>query len=56
MGHRARRMRELIDAGLLHGAPVDPAGYPYAIGDDGKAQLNLNSPLLEAQVLLAPKK
>jgi hypothetical protein len=53
-GHRAKRMRELIDAGLLRGVPVDPEGYPYVIGEDGKAELNLNSPLLEQQVTMAP--
>jgi len=28
------------DAGLLTGIPVDPAGYPYAIGADGKSNLD----------------
>jgi hypothetical protein len=55
-GHRARRMRELIDAGFLQALPADPDGFPYAIGEDGKAELTLESPLLETQVLLAPKK
>jgi hypothetical protein len=31
--------------------PVDPAGYPYVFGPDGKAVLNLDSPLLEQQLL-----
>jgi hypothetical protein len=55
-GHRARRIRDLISAGLLAGVPVDPAGFEYVIGDDGKVELNLDSPLLETQVLLEPKK
>jgi hypothetical protein len=55
-GHRAKRMRELIDAGLLRGLPVDPDGFPYVIGEDGKVELTLESPLLETQVLLTPKK
>jgi tetratricopeptide (TPR) repeat protein len=55
-GHRAKRVRELIDAGLLRGAPVDPDGFPYVIGEDGKADLNLDSSLVETQMLLAPKK
>ena len=55
-GHRAARIRELIDAGLLHGAPVDPAGFPYVISEAGTARLNPNSPLMETQTLLAPKK
>ena len=32
--------REMRDAGLLTGIPVDPAGYPYAIGADGKSNLD----------------
>ena len=55
-GHRAARIRELIDAGLLRGAPVDPAGFPYVISEAGTARLNPNSPLMETQTLLAPKK
>jgi len=55
-GHRAKRVHELIDAGLLRGVPVDPDGFPYVIGEDGKADLNLDSPLVETQMLLAPKK
>jgi tetratricopeptide (TPR) repeat protein len=54
-GHRAKRMRELIDAHLLGGLPVDPLGYPYVFGGDGKAELNLESPLLEQQVVMAPQ-
>lgn len=46
---RATRINELIDAGLLKGFPRDPAGYPYVLGEDGKAQLNPRSPLLEKE-------
>jgi tetratricopeptide (TPR) repeat protein len=45
--HRATRMNELIEAGLIRGVPKDPAGYPYALGPDGKAELSANSPLRE---------
>jgi hypothetical protein len=31
---------ELRAAGFLTGIPVDPAGFPYEIGPDGKAHLN----------------
>ena len=55
-GHRAKSVHELVNAGLLRGAPVDPDGIPYVIGKDGKADLNLDSPLVETQMLLAPKK
>lgn len=37
---------ELHSAGLLQGIPVDPEGYPYVFGPDGKAQLNADSPVL----------
>ncbi len=37
---------ELRDAGLLGGVPVDPEGYPYVLGPDGKSRLNPNSPVV----------
>jgi hypothetical protein len=39
-GHYPSSSREMKDAGLLDGIPVDPAGYPYVIGADGKSQLD----------------
>jgi tetratricopeptide (TPR) repeat protein len=54
-GRRATRISELIDARLIGGVPVDPEGFPYVIGENGKAELNLDSPLLETQLLLAPR-
>ena len=39
--------REMREAGLLPGIPVDPAGYPYVIGYDGKAHLASESPVQE---------
>lgn len=50
-GRRPSRLVELVQAGLLPRVPVDPAGYPYVFGPDGKAALNLDSPLLEQQLL-----
>jgi tetratricopeptide (TPR) repeat protein len=50
-GHRATRMSELIEAGLLKALLRDPEGYPYVLGDGGKAELNLNSPLLEKMLM-----
>jgi len=35
--------REVRDAGLLRGIPVDPAGFPYVFGPDGKSRLNPQS-------------
>ena len=42
---RPASIRELVGAGLLKGVPSDPAGYPYVIDNEGKAQLNPASPL-----------
>jgi hypothetical protein len=50
-GRRPARVGELIQAGLLPRLPVDPMGFPYVFGPDGKAVLNIDSPLLEQQLL-----
>lgn len=50
-GRRPARVSELVQAGLLPQVPVDPMGYPYVFGPDGTAVLNLDSPLLEQQLL-----
>jgi tetratricopeptide (TPR) repeat protein len=50
-GRRPTRMNELVEAGLLRAIPGDPNGYAYVFGPDGKAALNLDSPLLEKQLL-----
>ncbi len=36
---------EMAAAGLLGGAPLDPAGYPYQIGRDGRVYLHPKSPI-----------
>jgi len=51
-GRRPERMNELVQAGLLRGIPVDPVGFAYEFSEEGKAELNLDSPLLEQQLLL----
>jgi tetratricopeptide (TPR) repeat protein len=53
-GHRPARMSELVQAGLLKELPKDSEGYEYTFGDDGKAELNLNSPLLEKELMEKP--
>jgi tetratricopeptide (TPR) repeat protein len=50
-GQRATRIAELVQAGLMKGVMKDPDGYPYVLGDDGKAQVNLNSPILEKMLM-----
>jgi tetratricopeptide (TPR) repeat protein len=51
-GHRPKTMAEMVQAGLLRGLPVDPKGYAYVFDENGKAALNLDSPLLEQQVMI----
>jgi len=51
-GKRAAKMSELVQTGLLKGIPGDPLGFAYVFGEDGKAELNLDSPLLEQELLL----
>ncbi|HEV1993747.1 MAG TPA: hypothetical protein VGR03_05405, partial [Candidatus Acidoferrum sp.] len=46
-GKRPARMSEMVQAGLLRGIPGDPLGFAYVFGKDGKAELNLDSPLLK---------
>ena len=55
-GRRPVKMLELVQAGLVRGLPVDPLGYEYVFGEDGKAELNLDSPLLEEQLTSQPRK
>lgn len=51
-GKRPARMSEMVQAGLLRGIPGDPLGFAYVFGKDGKAELNLDSPLLKQQLWL----
>jgi tetratricopeptide (TPR) repeat protein len=50
-GHRASRLGQFVDAGLMRAVPIDPDGYPYVLGAGGKAELSVNSPLLEQTLL-----
>jgi hypothetical protein len=50
-GKRPARMSDLEQAGLVRGIPRDPKGFAYVFGEDGKAELNLDSPLLERELL-----
>jgi tetratricopeptide (TPR) repeat protein len=51
-GRRPKHIGELVQSKLLQGTPVDPLRYPYVFDEKGKAALNLDSPLLEQQVML----
>jgi hypothetical protein len=48
-GKRPASLRDLVGAGLLPRAPVDPLGFAYVFNTDGKAQLNPTSPLFRDQ-------
>ncbi|MFI5097935.1 MAG: hypothetical protein ACHQT6_08195 [Candidatus Acidiferrales bacterium] len=50
-GRRATKMSQLVQAGLLSQLPRDPDGYPYVLGESGKAELNLDSPMLEEKLM-----
>jgi hypothetical protein len=44
-GHFPASFHDLVRAGLLPGLPLDPAGYPYALGPRGEIQLDSSSPV-----------
>ena len=46
---------ELRDAGLLGGIPVDPAGYPYIFGPDGKSRLHPDSTVVIPRPIKTPQ-
>ena len=53
-GHDPKSMRQLMDAGFVRGLPVDPKGYPYRLGADGRAQLDPKSPVVIPEAPSAP--
>jgi len=48
-GRPPQSIRELIQAGLLPGEPVDPTGVAYVIGKNGKAAISQKSALFKQQ-------
>jgi len=48
-GRAPHSMRELIQAGMIGGEPLDPLGYAYTISAKGKAQISEKSPLFKQQ-------
>ena len=44
-----RAMKEIVEAGMIGGEPLDPAGYAYVMGSDGKAHISQKSPLFKQQ-------
>jgi len=53
-GHFPASSADLRDAGLIRGNPVDPEGYPYVFGPDGRAHLDPQSPVTIPQGLQLP--
>jgi hypothetical protein len=45
-GHFPGSPKDLQSAGFLPGVPIDPAGFPYIFGPDGKARLDPRSPIV----------
>jgi tetratricopeptide (TPR) repeat protein len=45
-GQYPRSTEELRAAGLVRGIPLDPEGYPYIFGADGKSRLDPRSPIV----------
>jgi hypothetical protein len=48
-GHFPASTKEMRDAGIMIGLPVDPAGFPYRIGSDGKSRLDPRSTVVIEQ-------
>ncbi len=47
-------MIDLRDAGLVRGIPIDPDGYPYIFGPNGKSRLNPQSSVVIPPEIKAP--
>jgi hypothetical protein len=45
-GHFPASISAMRDAGFIRGVPVDPEGYPYVLGPDGKTRLDPHSPVI----------
>ena len=54
LGHFPSTAGDLRDAGLILGNPVDPAGFPYEFGPDGKSALHPQSPIVIPKGLQLP--
>jgi hypothetical protein len=55
-GHPPASTKEMRDAGILNGIPLDPDGIPYRIGPDGKSRLDPRSTVVIEQDSGAPGK
>jgi hypothetical protein len=50
-GRHPRRMRDMVNAGLLPAQVVDPEGFTYSFDVEGKAQIDPASPLFKEQAI-----
>jgi hypothetical protein len=55
-GHYPASTKEMRDAGVLNGIPVDPDGLPYRFGPDGKSHLDPRSTIVIEQDSGSPAK
>jgi len=55
-GHYPASTKEIRDAGVLNGIPVDPDGLPYRFGPDGKSHLDPRSTVVIEQDSGTPPK
>jgi tetratricopeptide (TPR) repeat protein len=55
-GHYPASTKEMRDAGVLNGIPVDPDGLPYRFGPDGKSRLDPRSSVVIEQDSGSPAK
>jgi hypothetical protein len=53
-GRRPTSLNELRSAGLVSGIPVDPDGYPYVFGSDGKTALDPASSVVIPKEIKTP--
>ena len=55
LGRYPQSTRELVEAAMIKGIPLDPDGFPYVFGADGKSQLDPKSTVTIDPGAPAPK-
>jgi hypothetical protein len=54
-GHFPASMQDVLAARMIGGIPVDPAGFPYVLGPDGKSRLNAASTIEIKELKATPQ-
>jgi len=49
-GHKAESFEQLVREGWADGAPLDPAGYPYRVGADGRVLIHPETPIITSRL------